>query len=219
MEGMRVSVSGSGNVAQYTVEKAMQFGAKVLTVSDSDGTVYDKEGFTPEKLAQLMEIKNVHYGRCEEYARKVGAQFLPGVRPWKVPVEVALPGATQNELDGKDAAMLVENGVLCVAEGANMPSTLDAVHLFERSGVLYAPGKATNAGGVAVSGLEMSQNAARLSWTRDEVDARLQGIMHAIHRSCVQYGKAKDGHVSYVNGANIAGFVKVADAMLHQGVI
>ncbi|NKE65257.1 NADP-specific glutamate dehydrogenase [Ramlibacter sp. RBP-2] len=219
MEGMRVSVSGSGNVAQYTVEKAMQFGAKVLTVSDSDGTVYDKDGFTPEKLAQLMEIKNVQYGRCEEYAKKVGAKFLPGVRPWNVPVEVALPGATQNELDGKDAAMLIENGVLCVAEGANMPSTLEAVHLFERSGVLYAPGKATNAGGVAVSGLEMSQNAARLSWTREEVDGRLQQIMHAIHRSCVQYGKRRDGHVSYVNGANIAGFVKVADAMLHQGVI
>ena len=219
MEGMRVSVSGSGNVAQYTVEKAMQFGAKVLTVSDSDGTVYDKDGFTPEKLAQLMEIKNVQYGRCEEYAKKVGAKFLAGVRPWHVPVEVALPGATQNELDGKDAATLVENGVLCVAEGANMPSTLEAVHLFERSGVLYAPGKATNAGGVAVSGLEMSQNAARLSWTREEVDSRLQGIMHAIHRSCVQYGKGKDGHVSYVNGANIAGFVKVADAMLAQGVI
>jgi glutamate dehydrogenase (NADP+) len=189
MEGLRVSVSGSGNVAQYTVEKAMQFGAKVLTVSDSDGTVYDKDGFTPEKLAQLMEIKNVQYGRCEEYAKKVGAQFLAGVRPWHIPVEVALPGATQNELDGKDAAMLVENGVLCVAEGANMPSTLDAVHIFERSGVLYAPGKATNAGGVAVSGLEMSQNAARLSWTREEVDSRLQQIMHAIHRSCVQYGK------------------------------
>ena len=219
MEGLRVSVSGSGNVAQYTVEKAMQFGAKVLTVSDSDGTVYDKDGFTPEKLAELMEIKNVQYGRCEEYAKKVGAKFLAGVRPWHVPVEVALPGATQNELDGKDAALLVENGVLCIAEGANMPSTLEAVHIFERSGVLYAPGKATNAGGVAVSGLEMSQNAARLSWTRDEVDARLQQIMHAIHRSCVQYGKGKDGHISYVNGANIAGFVKVADAMLHQGVI
>ncbi len=219
IEGMRVSVSGSGNVAQYTVEKAMQCGAKVLTVSDSDGTVYDKDGFTPEKLAELMEIKNVQYGRCEDYARKVGAQFLAGVRPWHIPVEVALPGATQNELDGKDAAMLVENGVLCVAEGANMPSTLEAVHLFERSGVLYAPGKATNAGGVAVSGLEMSQNAARLVWTREEVDSRLQQIMHAIHRSCVQYGKGRDGHFSYVNGANIAGFVKVADAMMHQGVV
>ena len=218
MEGMRVSVSGSGNVAQYTVEKAMAFGAKVLTVSDSSGTVLDKEGFTPEKLAELMEVKNVRYGRVDEYAKRVGAKFLPGVKPWHIPVEIALPGATQNELDAKDADVLVKNGVLCVAEGANMPSTLDAVHLFQRSGVLYAPGKASNAGGVAVSGLEMSQNAARLSWTREEVDGRLQQIMHAIHKSCVQYGKDAKGHVSYVNGANIAGFVKVADAMLAQGV-
>jgi glutamate dehydrogenase (NADP+) len=218
MEGMRVSVSGSGNVAQYTVEKAMALGAKVLTVSDSSGTVIDKEGFTPEKLAELMEVKNVRYGRVDEYAKRVGAKFHPGVKPWHVPVEVALPGATQNELDAEDAATLIKNGVLCVAEGANMPSTLEAVHLFERAGVLYAPGKASNAGGVAVSGLEMSQNAMRLSWTREEVDARLQTIMHAIHKSCVQYGKGPKGRVSYVNGANIAGFVKVADAMLAQGV-
>jgi glutamate dehydrogenase (NADP+) len=219
MDGMTVSVSGSGNVAQYTVEKAMAFGAKVVTVSDSSGTVLDKEGFTPEKLAELMEVKNVHYGRVDEYAKRVGARFLPGVKPWHVPVQVALPGATQNELDGEDAAALIKNGVLCVAEGANMPSTLDAVHQFERAGVLYAPGKASNAGGVAVSGLEMSQNAMRLSWTREEVDARLQQIMHSIHKSCVQYGKDSKGHVSYVNGANIAGFVKVADAMLAQGVV
>jgi glutamate dehydrogenase (NADP+) len=219
MDGMTVSVSGSGNVAQYTVEKAMAFGAKVVTVSDSSGTVLDKEGFTPEKLAELMEVKNVRYGRVDEYAKRVGARFLPGVKPWHVPVQVALPGATQNELDGEDAAALIKNGVLCVAEGANMPSTLDAVHQFERAGVLYAPGKASNAGGVAVSGLEMSQNAMRLSWTREEVDARLQQIMHSIHKSCVQYGKDSKGHVSYVNGANIAGFVKVADAMLAQGVV
>jgi glutamate dehydrogenase (NADP+) len=206
-------------VAQYTVEKAMSFGAKVLTVSDSSGTVIDKDGFTPEKLAELMEVKNVRYGRVEEYAKRVGAKFQAGANPWHVPVQVALPGATQNELDAEDAATLVKNGVLCVAEGANMPSTLDAVHLFERAGVLYAPGKASNAGGVAVSGLEMSQNAMRLSWTREEVDARLQGIMHAIHRSCVEYGKGPKGRVSYVNGANVAGFVKVADAMLAQGVI
>jgi glutamate dehydrogenase (NADP+) len=218
MEGMRVSVSGSGNVAQYTVEKAMAIGAKVLTVSDSSGTVIDKEGFTPEKLAELMEVKNVRYGRVDEYAKRVGAKFHAGVKPWHVPVDVALPGATQNELDGADAATLIQNGVLCVAEGANMPATLEAVHLFERAGVLYAPGKASNAGGVAVSGLEMSQNAMRLSWTREEVDARLQTIMHAIHKSCVQYGKGPKGRVSYVNGANIAGFVKVADAMLAQGV-
>ena len=219
MDGMTVSVSGSGNVAQYTVEKAMAFGAKVVTVSDSSGTVLDKEGFTPEKLAELMEVKNVRYGRVDEYAKRVGARFLPGVKPWHVPVQVALPGATQNELDGEDAAALIKNGVLCVAEGANMPSTLDAVHQFERAGVLYAPGKASNAGGVAVSGLEMSQNALRLAWTREEVDARLQQIMHAIHKSCVQYGKDSKGRVSYVNGANIAGFVKVADAMLAQGVV
>jgi len=164
-------------------------------------------------------VKNVRYGRVDEYAKRVGARFLPGVKPWHVPVQVALPGATQNELDGDDAAALVKNGVLCVAEGANMPSTLDAVHLFGRAGVLYAPGKASNAGGVAVSGLEMSQNAMRLAWTREEVDARLQQIMHAIHKSCVQYGKDAKGRVSYVNGANIAGFVKVADAMLAQGVV
>ena len=218
IEGMRVSVSGSGNVAQYTVEKAMTLGAKVLTISDSSGTVIDKDGFTPEKLAELMEVKNVQYGRAEDYAKRVGATFVNGGKPWHVPVDVAIPCATQNELNGEDAATLISNGVICVAEGANMPSTLDAVHRFESAGVLYAPGKASNAGGVAVSGLEMSQNAQRLVWTRDEVDARLGQIMHAIHASCVHYGKDSKGHVSYVNGANVAGFVKVADAMLAQGV-
>ncbi len=218
-EGLRVSVSGAGNVAQYSVEKAMALGAKVITVSDSSGTVVDESGFTPEKLADLMEVKNHLYGRVSDYAKRVGADFHPGLRPWHVPVDVALPCATQNELDGDDAQRLVKNGVICVAEGANMPSTADAVKIFEGHGVLYAPGKASNAGGVATSGLEMSQNAMRLSWQRDEVDVRLYEIMCNIHEACLIYGRDADGKVSYVNGANIAGFVKVADAMLAQGVI
>jgi glutamate dehydrogenase (NADP+) len=219
LDGLRVSISGSGNVAQYGVEKAMALGAKVVTVSDSSGTVLDEEGFTPEKLAVLMEVKNHLYGRVDEYAKRVGAKFHAGMRPWQVPVDVALPCATQNELDAEDAATLVRNGVVCVAEGANMPSTLEAVRVFEASGVLYAPGKASNAGGVATSGLEMSQNAARLSWPREEVDARLLEIMRGIHQACVQHGRRADGRVSYVNGANVAAFVKVADAMLAQGVV
>jgi len=219
LEGLRVSVSGSGNVAQYAVEKAMALGARVVTVSDSSGTVYDEAGFTPEKLAMLMEIKDHRYGRVDEYAQQVRATFLPGQRPWAIPVDVALPCATQNELDGEDAKTLVQNGVRCVVEGANMPCTLEAITLFEHSGVSYAPGKASNAGGVATSGLEMSQNAMRLSWSREEVDQRLQAIMGNIHDACVRYGQRADGSISYVNGANIAGFVKVADAMLAQGVI
>jgi glutamate dehydrogenase (NADP+) len=218
-DGLRVSVSGSGNVAQYAVEKAMALGAKVVTVSDSSGTIVDEDGFTTEKLAELMEVKNHLYGRVSDYAQRVKANFQPGVTPWHVPVDVALPCATQNELTGADAQMLVRNGVKCVAEGANMPSTLDAIRVFEENSVLYAPGKASNAGGVATSGLEMSQNAMRLSWPREEVDARLLGIMHSIHEACVQYGRRPDGTVSYVDGANVAGFVKVADAMLAQGVI
>ena len=219
LKGMRVSVSGSGNVAQYAVEKAMQLGAKVVTVSDSGGTVVDEAGFTPEKLAKLMEIKNIKYGRCSEYAAEVGAQFIPNARPWNVPVDVALPCATQNELDENDAKTLIKNGVVCVAEGANMPSTIEAAKLFEDARILYAPGKASNAGGVATSGLEMSQNAIRLSWTREEVDRHLNEIMKNIHNACVKYGTRADGSVSYISGANIAGFVKVADAMLAQGVI
>jgi len=218
-EGMRVSVSGAGNVAQYSVEKAMALGAKVVTVSDSSGTVVDESGFTPEKLVELMEVKNHLYGRVSDYAKRVGAAFHPALRPWHVPVDVALPCATQNELDGEDARTLVKNGVICVAEGANMPSTAEAVKVFEGHDVLYAPGKASNAGGVATSGLEMSQNAMRLSWRRDEVDARLHEIMCNIHEACLNFGRGPDGKVSYVNGANIAGFVKVADAMLAQGVI
>ncbi|MDR2335029.1 NADP-specific glutamate dehydrogenase [Diaphorobacter ruginosibacter] len=218
-DGMRVSVSGSGNVAQYAVEKAMQLGAKVVTVSDSSGTVIDEEGFTTEKLAVLMEIKNHLYGRVNDYAARVGAKFEAGVRPWHVPVDIALPCATQNELDENDAKVLIKNGVVCVAEGANMPSTIEAAKAFEAAGVLYAPGKASNAGGVATSGLEMSQNAMRLSWNREEVDARLLQIMQNIHAACLKHGKRADGTVSYIDGANIAGFVKVADAMIAQGVI
>lgn len=217
--GLTVSVSGSGNVAQYAVEKAMQLGAKVITVSDSSGTVVDQAGFTPEKLAVLMDIKNKQYGRVSDYAHQTGAEFLPGVRPWGIKVDVALPCATQNELDENDAKTLIANGVVCVAEGANMPSTIEAAKAFEAAGVLYAPGKASNAGGVATSGLEMSQNALRLNWTREEVDARLLGIMQGIHAACLQYGQRADGSVSYIDGANIAGFVKVADAMLGQGVL
>ena len=218
-EGMRVSVSGSGNVAQYAVEKAMSMGAKVITVSDSSGTVVDEAGFTPEKLTVLMDVKNHHYGRVSDYAQKVGVKFHADATPWHVPVDVALPCATQNELNGEDARTLVKNGVKCVAEGANMPSTLEAVRVFEEARVLYAPGKASNAGGVATSGLEMSQNANRLMWSRDEVDTRLHGIMRSIHAACVRHGKRADGSVSYVDGANVAGFVKVADAMLAQGVV
>ncbi|BEP56195.1 NADP-specific glutamate dehydrogenase [Variovorax sp. V118] len=218
-DGLRVSVSGAGNVAQYTIEKAMALGAKVVTVSDSSGTVVDEEGFTPEKLAVLMDVKNHLYGRVSDYAERTGTRFVAGATPWHVPVDVALPSATQNELNEEDARTLVKNGVVCVAEGANMPSTIEAVKVLEGHGVLYAPGKASNAGGVATSGLEMSQNAARLSWTRDEVDARLLQIMQGIHESCLHYGSRADGSVSYVDGANIAGFVRVADAMLAQGVV
>ena len=218
-DGLRVSVSGSGNVAQYAVEKAMELGAKVVTVSDSSGTVVDEDGFTPEKLAILMDVKNHLYGRVSDYAARTGVKFEAGVRPWQVKVDVALPCATQNELDENDAKTLIQNGVVCVAEGANMPSTIEAAKAFEAAGVLYAPGKASNAGGVATSGLEMSQNSARLSWPREEVDARLLQIMQGIHTACLQYGKRADGSVSYIDGANIAGFVKVADAMLAQGVV
>ncbi|UCU92497.1 NADP-specific glutamate dehydrogenase [Hydrogenophaga taeniospiralis] len=218
-DGLRVSVSGSGNVAQYAVQKALELGARVITVSDSSGTIVDEAGFTAEKLAVLMDVKNHHYGRVSDYAERTGVKFEAGVRPWHVPVDVALPCATQNELDGNDSRTLIGNGVLCVAEGANMPSTIEAAKAFEAAGVLYAPGKASNAGGVATSGLEMSQNALRLSWPREEVDGRLLQIMQGIHAACLAHGKRADGSVSYTDGANIAGFVKVADAMLAQGVI
>ena len=218
-DGLRVSVSGAGNVAQYAIEKAMAMGAKVVTVSDSSGTVIDEDGFTTEKLEELMEVKNHLYGRVGDYAERTGTRFEAGVRPWHVPVDVALPCATQNELTEEDAHLLIKNGVLCVAEGANMPCTNEAAKVFEAAGVLYAPGKASNAGGVATSGLEMSQNAMRLSWTAEEVDARLLMIMQGIHAACLKHGQRADGSVSYINGANVAGFVKVADAMLAQGVV
>lgn len=217
-DGMVVSVSGSGNVAQYAVEKAMELGAKVVAMSDSGGTVYDKDGFNEEKLAALKELKNVKRARLQEYAQQFNLEFYEGKRPWHIKVDIALPCATQNELDEHDAETLVKNGVICVAEGANMPSTLEAVDVFLKAGILYAPGKASNAGGVATSGLEMSQNALRLSWTHAEVDERLHQIMKEIHANCVKHGKRDDGTVNYVDGANIAGFVKLADAMLAQGV-
>jgi glutamate dehydrogenase (NADP+) len=216
-DGMRVAVSGSGNVAQYAIEKILELGGKVVTCSDSQGTAIDEDGFTREKLDVLMDIKNNHYGRVSEYAERLGLNYVAGAKPWGVPVDIALPCATQNELDGDDARTLVKNGVKCVAEGANMPSTLEAVEVFHAAKILYAPGKASNAGGVATSGLEMTQNAMRLPWERDEVDNRLRVIMNDIHTHCVRYGN-QDGFINYVDGANIAGFVKVADAMTQQGV-
>jgi glutamate dehydrogenase (NADP+) len=220
LEGMRVSISGSGNVAQFACEKAIELDAKVVTVSDSSGTIIDENGFTPEKLAELMNVKNKLRGRLSDYAARVkDATYVEGARPWHVPVDIALPCATQNELDKADAELLIKNGVKAVAEGANMPCTIEAITLFEKSGVLYAPGKASNAGGVATSGLEMSQNAIRMSWTRDEVDTRLHKIMQNIHKACLHHGHNPDGSFSYMTGANVAGFVKVADAMLAQGVI
>lgn len=216
--GKRVGVSGSGNVAQYAIEKAIQMGGRVITASDSDGTVYDPEGFTPEKLAILMDVKNVKRGRVADYALQMGLEYSEGAKPWQYEMDVALPCATQNELDVNDAEMLAGNGVQLVAEGANMPSTAEAVAVFNNVGILYAPGKASNAGGVATSGLEMSQNALRLGWSREEVDQRLQDIMRRIHDTCVEYGRDDSGKVNYELGANIAGFVKVADAMLAQGV-
>ena len=216
-KGKTVAVSGSGNVAQYAVEKATQLGAKVVTMSDSSGYIYDAAGITAEKLAYIMELKNVKRVRIDEYTKKYKtAKFVKGKRPWDVKVDIALPCATQNELDGKEAKLLVKNGCFCVAEGANMPSTPEAIEVFLSNKILFAPGKASNAGGVATSGLEMSQNSLRLSWTREEVDARLHSIMKSIHESCVKFGKS-GGYVDYVKGANVAGFVKVADAMVDQG--
>ena len=214
-----VSISGSGNVAQYGAEKALELGAKVVTLSDSGGTLVHEQGISHGLLSDLMEFKNVQRGRLADFCKKNKLKFEAGKRPWHVPVDIALPCATQNELDAGDARVLIANGVVCVAEGANMPSTLEAVDAFLAAGTLYAPGKASNAGGVATSGLEMSQNAMRISWPREEVDARLLEIMRSIHSACVKHGTRKDGSVSYVDGANIAGFVKVADAMLAQGVL
>ena len=212
-------VSGSGNVAQYTIEKAIELGAKVVTCSDSNGYVYDPDGITTEKLQFIFELKNVRHGRIKEYAEKFGCQYFEGQRPWGVKCDIALPSATQNEINGEDAQKLIDNGCIAVSEGANMPSTPEAIHIFQKAGLLYAPGKASNAGGVSVSGLEMSQNSLKLSWTREEVDARLHQIMKSIHESCVKYGTQADGYINYVKGANVAGFMKVANAMMAQGIL
>ena len=219
-KGKIVSVSGSGNVAQYACEKATELGAKVVTLSDSSGYIYDAEGIDAAKLAFVMELKNVKRGRIEEYVAKYpSAKFVAGNRPWEVKVDIALPCATQNELNGDEAKALVANGVIAVAEGANMPSTPEAIEVFDHARVMFSPGKASNAGGVATSGLEMSQNSLRLSWSAEEVDGKLHGIMVSIHEACVKYGKREDGTIDYVKGANIAGFVKVADSMIDQGLV
>ncbi|MCQ2375694.1 MAG: NADP-specific glutamate dehydrogenase [Salinivirgaceae bacterium] len=218
-KGKTVCVSGSGNVAQYACEKATELGAKVVTLSDSNGTIYDPAGIDAEKLAFVMDLKNVRRGRIKEYADKYGCQYLEGQRPWGIKCDIAMPCATQNEVNEENAKSLLANGCICVAEGANMPSTPEAIEAFQKARILYSPGKASNAGGVATSGLEMSQNSERLSWTREEVDAKLHRIMIDIHKTCVKYGTEADGYINYVKGANIGGFVKVADAMLAQGLV
>ena len=219
-KGKKVVVSGSGNVAQYAAEKATELGAIVLTLSDSSGYILDNDGINAEKLAHVMHIKNVERGRISDYLKKYpSATFVAGKTPWGVACDIAMPCATQNELNGDDAKALIAHGVKCVAEGANMPSTPEAIEAFAAARILFSPGKASNAGGVSTSGLEMSQNSLRLSWSREEVDQRLHGIMKSIHASCVKYGAREDGTIDYVKGANLAGFVKVADAMLDQGVM
>ncbi len=214
-----VAISGSGNVAQYAAEKVIQLGGKVVTMSDSSGSIYDPDGIDADKLAFIMELKNIHRGRIREYAEKYGVEYLDKQRPWNVKCDVALPCATQNEINGDDAKTLVANGCFVVTEGANMPSDFDAVHHFLESKILYGPGKAANAGGVAVSGLEMTQNSMRLAWSREEVDTKLHSIMVNIHKMCVDYGKDTYGYTNYVKGANIAGFVKVANSMMAQGLV
>lgn len=218
-KGKVVTVSGSGNVAQFATEKATELGARIVTLSDSSGYIYDPNGINPDKLSFIMELKNIKRGRIKEYAEKYGIEYFEGQRPWGVKCDVALPGATQNEINEEDAKTLVSNGCFCISEGANMPSTPEAIEVYLENKILYGPGKAANAGGVAVSGLEMTQNSMRLPWTRKEVDEKLQQIMISIHETCVKYGTEKDGTINYVKGANIGGFVKVANAMLAQGVV
>lgn len=219
-EGQTVLISGSGNVAQYAAQKAMRLGAKVVSLSDSNGSIYDPEGLNEEKLAYVFELKNMRRGRIKEYVTKYPqAQYLDGQRPWSIPCDIALPCATQNEIEAKDAEMLVKNGCYCVSEGANMPTTPEAIAIFQNAKLLYSPGKASNAGGVATSGLEMSQNSMRLKWTAEEVDQKLHDIMLDIHAACLKYGTEEDGYVNYVKGANIAGFIKVANAMVEQGLV
>lgn len=218
-KGKTVAISGSGNVAQFACQKVIELGGKVVTLSDSSGSIHDPDGIDNEKLAYVMELKNVHRGRIREYADKYGAKYLDGKRPWSVKCDVALPCATENEIDLDDAKMLTNNGCFVVAEGANMPSTEDAVHHFLNSKILYGPGKAANAGGVAVSGLEMTQNSMRLAWSREEVDTKLHSIMINIHQMCVKYGRESSDFTNYVKGANIGGFVKVANSMMAQGLV
>ncbi len=219
-EGQTVAISGAGNVAQYAAKKAMELGAKVVTLSDSDGSIYDPEGLTQEKWEYVMHLKNVLRGRIKEYAAEVpGSIYFAGERPWKVKCDIALPCATQNEIEAQDAKNLVANGCYCVAEGANMPSTPEAIEIIQGNGLLYSPGKASNAGGVATSGLEMTQNSIRQRWTSEEVDKHLHTIMSDIHAACVQYGTEENGEVNYVKGANLAGFIKVAGAMVDQGLV
>ena len=219
IKGKTVLVSGSGNVAQYTMEKLIQLGAKPVTCSDSNGYIYDPDGIDAEKLAYIMELKNVERGRIKEYAEKYGVKYVEGAKPWFEKADIALPSATQNEINEEAAKALIANGVFAVSEGANMPSTPEAIKVFQDAKILYAPGKAANAGGVAVSGLEMSQNSERLKWSREEVDAKLHDIMNDIHANCVKYGTENDGYVNYVKGANVAGFLKVAKAMMAQGIV
>ena len=219
-QGKTVAISGSGNVAQYAARKALQLGAKVVTMSDSNGYIYDPDGIDEDKLKYVMDLKNIYRGRIREYAEKYpSAQYFERQRPWGVKCDIAMPCATQNELDGNDAAKLLANGCICVAEGANMPSTPEAITLFQKAKILYSPGKASNAGGVATSGLEMTQNSIRLKWTPEEVDRHLHMIMADIHEACRKYGTEEDGYVNYVKGANIAAFIKVADAMMDQGLV
>ena len=219
LKGKTVLVSGSGNVAQYTMEKLIELGAKPVTCSDSDGYIYDPDGIDREKLDYIMELKNVERGRIKEYAEKYGVKYVAGAKPWFEKADIALPSATQNEINEEAAKALIANGVFAVSEGANMPSTPEAIKVFQDAKILYAPGKAANAGGVAVSGLEMSQNSERLKWSREEVDAKLHDIMNDIHANCVKYGTENDGYVNYVKGANVAGFLKVAKAMMAQGIV
>jgi len=219
LKGQVVAISGAGNVATYTAEKVIELGGKVVTMSDSNGYIYDPDGIDTEKLAYIFDLKNVRRGRIWEYATKYGCKYVEDQHPWAEKCTIALPSATQNEINGEEAEMLVKNGCIAVSEGANMPSTSEAIEVFLKNKILYAPGKAANAGGVSVSGLEMSQNAMKLSWQKEEVDNRLQQIMQSIHESCVKYGTEPDGFVNYVKGANIAGFMKVAKAMMAQGVI
>ena len=219
IKGKKVAISGSGNVATYTAKKLLSLGAKVVTMSDSNGTIYVPDGITEEQLDYIFKLKNIYRGRIKEFAEEYDCEYFDGERPWKVKCDIAMPSATQNELDGDDAKMLLENGVIAVSEGANMPSTPEAVRQFLEAKILYAPGKAANAGGVSVSGLEMAQNSQKFSWSAEEVDAKLQSIMKNIHEQCVKYGTEADGTVNYVKGANVAGFMKVAKAMMAQGII